>query len=99
MEDRRRSDQQISEIFDLMREMRDEQREHRSETKTFMLDQVAIKKDVENLQEDVKAMGEKVEKHEGVYKFSKAIGTAIVAILGWLGWDTISNHLPKWRGH
>jgi tetrahydromethanopterin S-methyltransferase subunit A len=97
MEDRRRSDQQISEIFDLMREMRDEQREHRSETRTFMLDQVAIKKDVENLQADVKEMGEKVDQHHGVYVKGKALGALITLVLGWVGWDTVKNHL-HWGG-
>ena len=94
----RQSDLMLEQVFDLLKEVRDDQKDHRKETQTFALDQLGLRKDLNSLQTEVAEMKPQVEAHEAVYRHGKMLGTAFVALMSWLGWDTFKNHWP-WGKH
>jgi precorrin-4 methylase len=91
-------DNQLEQIHDLMREMRDEARDHRKETQAYIVAQAKMRKDVEVLTTTVSEIEEKVEQHHAVYRFGKTAGMLIAAVFSWAGYDAFKNHWP-WGRH
>jgi chaperonin cofactor prefoldin len=91
-------DNQLEQIHELMREMREEARGHRKETQAYIVSQTKLQKDVETIKTVISEMEPKVERHDNVYRFGKTAGTVIAAVFTWAGYDAFKNHWP-WGRH